>query len=75
NLDELRNDEMVIAVGSERTVQYVYQTKSEMIQNYFKIVDEANGKGQINFPGKAHSAGRCQPGDITDQQAKQYGQR
>ncbi|ECH3104848.1 SIR2 family protein, partial [Salmonella enterica] len=44
NLDELRNDEMVIAVGSERTVQYVYQTKSEMIQNYFKIVDEANSQ-------------------------------
>lgn len=42
NLDELRNDEMVIAVGSERTVQYEYQTKSEMIQNYFKIIDEAN---------------------------------
>lgn len=42
NLDELRNEEMVIAVGSERTVTYEYQTKSEMMQNYFKIVDEAN---------------------------------
>ncbi|EBS7635960.1 SIR2 family protein [Salmonella enterica] len=42
NLDELRNEEMVIAVGSERTVRYEYQTKSEMMQNYFKIVDEAN---------------------------------
>lgn len=44
NLDELRNEEMVIAVGSERTVQYVYQTKSEMLQNYFKIVEEANSQ-------------------------------
>ncbi|HCX5230478.1 TPA: SIR2 family protein, partial [Escherichia coli] len=44
NLDELRNEEMVIAVGSERTVTYEYQTKSEMIQNYFKIVDEANAQ-------------------------------
>lgn len=42
NLDELRNDEMVIAVGSEKTVQYVYQTKSEMMKNYFKIIEEAN---------------------------------
>lgn len=42
NLDELRNEEMVIAVGSERTVRYEYQTKSEMIQNYFKLVDESN---------------------------------
>jgi hypothetical protein len=42
NLDELRNDEMVIAIGSERTVQYEYQTKSEMMQNYFKIIEEAN---------------------------------
>ncbi|MEJ4046916.1 SIR2 family protein [Erwinia sp. SLM-02] len=44
NLDELRNEEMVIAVGSEKTVQYVYQTKSEMLQNYFKIVEEANAQ-------------------------------
>jgi len=44
NLDELSNDEMVIAVGSERTVQYEFQTKSEMMQNYFKIVEEANSQ-------------------------------
>jgi hypothetical protein len=42
NLDELRNEDMVIAVGSEKTVKYEFQTKTEMIQNYFKIVDEAN---------------------------------
>ncbi|MGP0887315.1 SIR2 family protein, partial [Serratia sp. CY74308] len=42
NLDELKNEDMVIAVGSEKTVKYEYQTKNEMIQNYFKIVDEAN---------------------------------
>lgn len=35
---------MVLAVGSERTVKYEFQTKTEMIQNYFKIVDEANSQ-------------------------------
>lgn len=44
NLDELRNEDMVIAVGSEKTVKYEFQTKSEMIQNYFKIIDEANSQ-------------------------------
>lgn len=42
NLDSLKNEEMVIAVGSEKTIQYVYQTKSEMMENYFKIIDESN---------------------------------
>lgn len=42
NLDALKNEDMVIAVGSEKTVKYEFQTKNEMIQNYFKIVDEAN---------------------------------
>lgn len=44
NLDELKNEDMVIAVGSEKTVKYEFQTKTEMIQNYFKIVDEANAQ-------------------------------
>lgn len=35
---------MVLAVGSEKTVKYEFQTKTEMIQNYFKIVDEANSQ-------------------------------
>lgn len=42
NLDTLKNEEMVIAVGSEKTIQYMYQTKSEMMENYFKIIDESN---------------------------------
>ncbi|MFH7099294.1 SIR2 family protein, partial [Klebsiella pneumoniae] len=41
NIDELKNEDMVLAVGSEKTVKYEFQTKTEMIQNYFKIVDEA----------------------------------
>lgn len=44
NIDELKNEDMVLAVGSEKTVKYEFQTKNEMIQNYFKIVDEANSQ-------------------------------
>ncbi|HIC9076734.1 TPA: SIR2 family protein [Klebsiella aerogenes] len=44
NIDELKNEDMVLAVGSEKTVKYEFQTKTEMIQNYFKIVDEANSQ-------------------------------
>lgn len=44
NLDTLKNDEKVIAIGSLRTIKYEYQTTSEMIQNYFDIIDEANNQ-------------------------------
>lgn len=44
NLSELSNDQLVIAVGSEKTVRYDYQTKAEFISNYFQIVEEANGQ-------------------------------
>jgi hypothetical protein len=44
NLSELSNDQLVIAVGSEKTVRYEYQTKAEFISNYFQIIEEANGQ-------------------------------
>lgn len=44
NLSELSNDQLVIAVGSEKTVRYEYQTKAEFISNYFQIIDEANSQ-------------------------------
>ncbi|WP_240313810.1 MULTISPECIES: SIR2 family protein [Candidatus Fukatsuia] len=44
NIDDLKNEERVIAVGSEKTLSYEFQTKSEMRQNYFSIIDEAKGK-------------------------------
>lgn len=44
NIDELKNEDMVLAVGSEKTVKYEFQTKNEMIQNYFKIINEANSQ-------------------------------
>ncbi|CQH34748.1 Uncharacterised protein [Yersinia enterocolitica] len=42
DLDQLKNGQMVLAVGSHKRVKYEYQTKPEMMQDYFKIVDEAN---------------------------------
>lgn len=33
---------MVLAVGSHKRVKYEFQTKPEMMQDYFKIVEEAN---------------------------------
>jgi hypothetical protein len=42
NLDEVRNDEKILAIGSVNTIKYVYQNKSEMISNYFQIIDESN---------------------------------
>ncbi|ERM10527.1 hypothetical protein L584_12075 [Pantoea agglomerans Tx10] len=42
DLDQLKNGQMVLAVGSHKRVKYEFQTKPEMMQDYFKIVDEAN---------------------------------
>jgi len=42
NLDEVNNDEKILAIGSVNTIKYVYQNKSEMISNYFQIIDESN---------------------------------
>ncbi|ECZ4748432.1 SIR2 family protein, partial [Salmonella enterica subsp. enterica serovar Stanleyville] len=42
DLDQLKNGQMVLAVGSHKRVKYEFQTKPEMMQDYFKIVEEAN---------------------------------
>ncbi|HHQ4525525.1 TPA: SIR2 family protein [Aeromonas veronii] len=44
DLENLENDKMVIAVGSEKTIKYDFITRSEMMVNYFTIIDEANGQ-------------------------------
>lgn len=44
NLDEINNNEKILAIGSVNTIKYVYQNKSEMIANYFKIIDESNSQ-------------------------------
>lgn len=42
DLDSLKNSDKILAIGSSRTIQYQYFTISEMISNYFKILEESN---------------------------------
>lgn len=42
NIDNLRNDEKVLAIGSVNTIKYEYHSNSEIIEKYFKILDESN---------------------------------
>lgn len=42
DLDTLKNSDKILAIGSARTIQYQYFTISEMIGNYFKILEESN---------------------------------
>lgn len=44
DLDKIKNGEMVLAIGSKETIRYEFQTKSEMMQNYFTILEEKNEK-------------------------------
>lgn len=42
DLDDLKNGDKIIAIGSNKTISYQYQSSSEMMANYFKILDESN---------------------------------
>lgn len=42
NLDDMRNGDKILAIGSSKTIQYQFMTTSEMIQKYFTIIDESN---------------------------------
>ncbi len=42
NLSDMRNGDRILAIGSSKTIKYQYMTTSEMIQNYFTIIDESN---------------------------------
>lgn len=42
DIDKLSNDTKILAIGSKKTITYAYQTKAEMMENYFKIVEEEN---------------------------------
>ncbi len=44
DLDSLNNSDMIIAIGSSKTIQYHYQTSAEIMGNYFKIIDESNSQ-------------------------------
>lgn len=42
DLDSLKNSDKIIAIGSTKTISYQYQSSSEMMSNYFSIIDEHN---------------------------------
>jgi hypothetical protein len=42
DLDSLKNEDRILAIGSNKTIKYEFQTAKEMISNYFKIIEEAN---------------------------------
>lgn len=44
DLESIKNSDKIIAIGSSKTIQYQYQTSSEMMTNYFKIIDESNSQ-------------------------------
>ena len=44
DMDSLANSDKIIAIGSSKTIRYQYQTSSEMMGNYFKIIDESNSQ-------------------------------
>ncbi|MFG6494362.1 SIR2 family protein [Fictibacillus sp. UD] len=42
DIDALKNGEKILAIGSLRTITYDFQTTSELMENYFKVIDESN---------------------------------
>lgn len=44
DLDTLKNSDKVLVVGSKNTIKYEFQTISEMMVNYFQIIDESNSQ-------------------------------
>lgn len=42
NLDDMKNSDRILAIGSSKTISYQFMTTSEMTQNYFAIIDECN---------------------------------
>lgn len=44
DLDSLDNRDKIIAIGSNKTISYQYQTSAEMMANYFNIIDESNSQ-------------------------------
>lgn len=42
NIDDLKNSDKVLVIGSKKTITYTFQTISDMMENYFKIIEEEN---------------------------------
>jgi hypothetical protein len=44
DLDSLKNEDKILAIGSKKSIQYQYMTAKETANNYFKIVEESNSQ-------------------------------
>ena len=44
DLDNLKNSDKVLVVGSKNTIKYEFQTISEIMSNYFQIIEESNSQ-------------------------------
>ncbi|MGC6343101.1 SIR2 family protein, partial [Bisgaard Taxon 45] len=44
DIDSLRNDEKILVIGNKEKIKYEYQNASEMMRNYFTILDEENSQ-------------------------------
>ena len=42
DIEDLDNDTKVVAIGTQKTIKYEFQTTSEMMINYFNIIEEEN---------------------------------
>lgn len=42
DIDTLKNGEKILAIGSLKTIKYEFHTSSEIMENYFRIIDESN---------------------------------
>lgn len=40
--ETLKNGDKILAIGSSKTISYQYQDSSELMMNYFNIIDESN---------------------------------
>lgn len=44
DIDNLKNGDKVLAIGSKKTISYHYETAPELLFNYFKIIEESNSQ-------------------------------
>jgi len=44
DVDSLDNSDKILAIGSKETIEYRHQSPSEIIENYFSIVDDEKSK-------------------------------
>ena len=42
NIDDLHNQDKVLAIGSNKTIRYEFKTISELISSYFTVMEEGN---------------------------------